>query len=1475
MSSNFTIKETDKISIDNFLSGVYKNKDTKNNLDFLFAIENNSTFSIDNKTIQDLFDYKKEIIENKFNNIENKTNMIFNINDNDVFFHDKFIKRFDDINNIVTKIKTAITEKTSNIKLNSFEKHLKDAYVNNSPSVYFGKVCDYFKENLLQQSNRKEIFQESFFLREINRSSFSVNIDENYLQQNLIVLNQDNSLEFLKPIKTTSNDIVIQSFINLSRSLYTLSTNCFNNNYNSSNFQYIDYDQVSLKNLISEVDNFNIFDYINESNKKLNYNIILKENKLKSYKSQIVIEDNFTNNSYILDENITKYHYLPNEYKNYINSLILNNYIIRIDDIEILKDNIPSILDVQYSLETNQLNKAFYDNIFNINIRNLNQNNLLDIKNFIVNNDEGLSALTSSNEKLKFNINNINKERLYINKKPLIDMRIESSGLNITNREFSINKDFSIDNEIKLNELEYKFKIDDFIKSLKRDYLVEYDSDIDLFNEIISNIKKSDLSNIFVSYCKDNEDSLSIIDEESQIFNLMFTQDEEDEDIIYSHSDLITNHKINKVLFLGLDKLNNSVNEVNQDREDFVDNFKQILSYYYPKNEIFSSSTFFHSILDSICKEAEISNFQDYEEYSLSQAIYLNYFNEKSSKKEIKDIVAKRFLKSAIYDDTIFSGSIENSKMSDFEYDIDSIFIDDFDNTSQSNMSDYLNQILDSSQNLKKIKNDIFSSKNIDNLNKYKELFRISDISLDNVFFLEDNPVALTGIMCCTHIPFHSFIYNFIVTNDMSSSLDISLEREIKNKIDENIVFGDFNEETGEREIIETKYTINKSSIDVTNTKKIKVKFTPKLNREVLDRESISENRVYSYSIIEDYFTESCDKKDMSFNFIINIVKKITRLLDKNYESNFFNSESEVDDYISSKSNVLEKIIEFLEIYSKIYILYFNRIQRLNTIKIFNWLPDRITKSVLDDNFPKRGKSAKHKNIFKSFKYLLNSNVEDIDITTKDQNISVITDIKRLVNNFKQDSKSFLNSDFQISTTENEWNSKKIDIFNNILSSLYKSDYFQAINFDIVNGYIEHQNYILNLDTNDITSSRSFTDLKVYLSEEKANEIENNFYNVFYVNSLSKSLFKDSYLNFKYENYIKENTSQNITNFYKKSDLFSIKKQKEILSLNELNLSIDENNLSKEAFGNSKKEFINSNFYNIGIKKDYLDFSSSESIIKITVKLIDNFNLNHYYIPKVYLFSPLFTSVNTIFSEDYNISNDKIIGFFNLDKNIDQRLEFLNYNNLLQDQNKLINIIANKLNLSLLNAKEIFKYLVYCHVCSNYSKSFTRNIYDIKSAEKNNMSLIEKETYSKITEISDVEFFNIFDCKKEDIKKEIKEFDNGIALPSVHKSYEYNTYFFKTLGYIDNIGKLKNINQVLEENYYDTYMIPINFDSYYYIDIMNNSNDSNFINYETNDFQKIINLICGVDKDFISSNNLRKTLNIKNNFSVVLETEII
>ena len=276
-------KNPEKNSAHSFIKGDENPSKNNSYVDFLYSIENNNHFFIRIDDIDKILSYKDQIIDKKFENLNNKLNSFLKNNNNYLYLHNSVLEKFENTSLITNYIIKGIEEKTQKIKTNSFESILKKE-VFEERGLYFNTVTNFFVNNVFVDfSNTSFDEPNNYFLNrresiDQNRVNYS---EENFLKDSLIKIDKSFPFDFIKPIKNTSNDIITQCFINSSRSLYTLSTNCFLNNYLLSETLIKNYDISSLINLTSERSDLNIFRSINEKNNTINYQQILNNEACK------------------------------------------------------------------------------------------------------------------------------------------------------------------------------------------------------------------------------------------------------------------------------------------------------------------------------------------------------------------------------------------------------------------------------------------------------------------------------------------------------------------------------------------------------------------------------------------------------------------------------------------------------------------------------------------------------------------------------------------------------------------------------------------------------------------------------------------------------------------------------------------------------------------------------------------------------------------------------------------------------------------------------------------------------------------------------------------------------------------------------------------------------------------------------------------------------------------------------------------
>jgi hypothetical protein len=932
--------------------------------------------------------------------------------------------------------------------------------------------------------------------------------------------------------------------------------------------------------------------------------------------------------------------------------------------------------------------------------------------------------------------------------------------------------------------------------------------------------------------------------------------------------------------------------DVNSDYESIKVNIKKLISNYYPKNSFFSSSNLYRKLIKSVINEAAVSEDVDYEEFNLTQCLYFNFFKKGfSDKVDVKKLVAKRFIKKAIQLDTVSNSMFRNSSLLSFKYNVDNILADDYDNTSKSEIESYLDEILDSSENLKLIKNNVFGLRNINNLNLISDLKRISNPAFANSgnMLIDTNiwEYSLSAIINYNLLPNYCMLYDFSSGDVFKEEGNISFHLDKRNKILEQTTYGEVNEESGEREITSKKYLIDKrnSGFDVTSSESIIVKVTPKLCKSDKNRE----NHDFPYIIIKDQFDnifKSVNKESFVFFAIIDSIQDMLRLSIKDFVKLNFNNEDDIDSLISSNESILSDVIELIELFSELYLVYTSRMQRLQAIKIFKWQKKDIDHGLpgrgQNSNFPYNGIISKHSNVYNTFKNVMSlDNNDNIDIITNRQSTDIVKDMSELIDSFDSSKEMFLET-IMLEPNQENFKTHITSSMYNILRSLFISDLSQAFTFDLVNGLLDHQEKIISADRDDITSSELFDNIET-ISEDTIENIESNFYDLFYINKLSKKLLYMKLKNNLNNEYLLQAFDNKSYDYYINKNILQNSKEQKASSINAIGSNIDNTTeISKEIFLGGIETYLNSNFSSFCIKNESVSNKSVNAIIKITVSIVDKFNVNRFYIPKVFLFSPMITNVNYFSPSMLSLANvsienkNAIIGYFDPNKNISNRINISSIDDLIDDENNfLINVIKDKFNVSESESVLIYKYLVNCHVSSNEISKIMKHVYNIRNETGLYKNEVSEEVYQLAGELTEKQFFNIFDSNKSVIFENVNQNDNGMYnMTAGYNVIQSNNLLYDTLNKLENLSCMSEIEKGLDDIYYDIFNIAVNTDGFYYVDISEDALNLDEIEYETNNINRVFHKILDIN-DFMLDKTCKKSNLLVDNFNIVFNTEIL
>ena len=1499
-------KTLNNIKITSFIRGEDKREDDNNSLevevDHFLSLENNKHNVLTENKLNSIKNYTNNCIENYYNHLENKVDMLLSVNNNNKTFINNYFEKTNTFNNLKINLLDAIKEKISNIKLNNYESKVKEfVQSDNASTYYFNTVNKHFLSNINIEKNKKVLNRFNYvtsYSNELSSNTFETDF-KNTLQKhcmlNFSLENDSNE----KTISTAINSFNIQNIVTMIRNAYFLSPRCLFDNYNSESFNEYEVKNDNFIVYTTEVDSFDIFSNINFSKNTINTSKISESNIISRARTS---QDFTYPEYYITNDSISVLdgvQYLPLNLQNYIDSTMIQ--IFKTAEHIKNKDYNDSIKGLFLPLPSivfaHEINKAFTGEFFNIDLAKIYAFKDLGAQELLTYFLFG-TADSSSNINNKVNLickrnflNKANDEIIY-NKLDSITEYVRQSSNN--SGQIKNKNNFNLDNKskININDLDQKISIDSLVKKYKLSNAKnKMQGNIDFFEEVISSINSASVKDRLVAYCKDDVESISIINKDSSLFDLFFTSND-DESIFYSHIDLVSNHSINNVNFKGYQSLVKDNLLPNEKYKELSDSIKEFISYYYPSNNLFSSSNLYYKILKSIINEAEAVEFDNYEEYNNTQSLYLNYFKPGFSNNiSAKKLIAERFIKKAVQLDEISSPAFsKNEGLLSFMYDPESFDINDLDVENKNEFDTFIEAILNTSEKLKIIKSTVFSHDNIKDLSKASDFRRVSNLKivagngLSEIEDLNINNFGLGAIINFNVFPNYSMLYNFNGSKNFEEDSNIKFDIQTKNKIGEIVEYGELNPNTNKKEILTQTYFIKKDfNFDVTKSKKIKIKVTPKLNSSLKNRDNYS----YPSFVLSDEFESIFDSEEReSFVFykIIDIIQDMLRMKLGNYLDINISSESDIDNLIIN-DDILLDVIALLETYSELYLTFSSRLQRNNAIKIFSWQKKDIVHGSAtgysNSNFSHNGIISKHSEVYNSFKDVMELQENDnIQILSSSDSTLLVSDIIDITN-FYLNVSSFKD----LSTVKNICNTfstHTTDIVYKVLYSLFMSDYSQALNFDLVNGFLNFQEKIITSDPDDVVSSKIFDKIEG-VSKNFVENIESKFYDMFFINKLSKSLnymdiknkvnsdFFDAIFKLKDYDYFINN------NIFEKSKNFKVQK------MNKLSSNIVNNNISKISFCSSRENFLNANFNSFSVSSKNMNNKNEYSIVKIKVTLIDQFNTNRLYIPKTYYFSPMITDVLFLTSEFIQNTNlqdkgGKKIGLFNTDNPVEERLLVENFNSLLNsNSNFLIDIVKQKFKNFGLNDQEyinLYKHLLYCHSSSEEIYRLLKYSYKFNNKKGTYKSNISTNVHSLVAGLNEKQYFDIFNEDK-------SNFEQKLIFDEVSQTYAIKgeNSAFNLLRKLENLHSLEEIEEAVNGKNYDIYNVAVNPLDFYYIDIAEEGSDNLNQNVSeekyTLDESDILLLKLNNMNSLTSRNNFKKDLLNLEKFNMIFEAEII
>jgi len=1402
--SNITVSNInyEKFTIFKYINDDFSKND--NNIDLLYLINKNNIKSYNEDQIQNLFRLKSEIINKVFSESETCFNKILKIQNNIDFINSTLNNKITTIENTYSNFINLINLRNKNINLLKFSNIMFESFIKNSQSIHNNLITNYFfesknkeKNNLIQKENNK------------------FNIVNKNKRKNNLNLNSD-SFMFLTNIKLTDNEesislkdetgIITQAFINLANQLFFVNENVLYENFENNIFYDFAYEDKI--NIINNKKDFKIQDFVNYNKSDKDFNINLTEilNKNKEISTKNFNKFSFNNRSLKLlndrDYESTRT-FIDEELKNLTS--IESLYITK--KIEHFSRSYDFIVNdfIYKKRSAKEINKLYSGDALNANLALNNPNENITIEQALLNIGNNLNILTNTNE-IKINLSIENNDELnshiYFNKSNIfIKDNVYDDRLKKTKNNISINNNFKsyINNNSTINDIEYLLTADKLVKRIKLKNINNLNINIDIFNEIHENIKYSNNKNYILSYIDEDNENISLCNKNNILFNTLFTKQN---DNFYSNFSLNTNDNVYKNNYLNIE-YNDAVN--NQFKETKL-NIKKLFSNYIDNNIFMSTSTFIKDIVKSTkdCIETT-ENVEAIQDIIKTNELYFSYLFGVEVKDEVKNLIIKRFIKKALTLSKNASIFLKTNLLSEFSYDIEKYKEKDYEKTSKKSIEKYLDDILNTSESLKLISENVFSKQNITNISKkYNfDLTKLLDTTYETNLESENIQTLLVSHVFpfVNKLKYYNDDFYFKLKDQTNNIYNISYKNQIK-------VINEFNTESQQQQ---TKYIIDKNSFDITNKKQISTNVI--LSNSNIDLNDINlDLSKYCRFTIEDKFENSCNSKHSIFNVICDKIINIIEYTVKDFNNKQFNNEKDIDDFIEKNKVLYEHVFDLLYLFKPFNDLINKKFINYSMFKSFNIIDKFIEKEkilsnndliknvgqiqrLIKDNLT-NGIRALFPNNNNDFN---NSNIIDVDI--------VFDILKKEINNLYisfSDEQTFIDN---IKTEVFDDKSSFYNVFYSIYKKACLSDFSLLVNADIINSAFDISNDIFQ-------NKNKLIDEKLINIAQTVGFDLNFINNNFYLNQSLKKMQNIIINNTEIKNRLIDDVDlQNKNQFYLNNNLFDEIKNKE-----------------KYIIPQNINSILNSDVFGFCISNSNLrKINDVSKLIKLTIHTKDISNSNKVYLPKTYLFSTNISDLNINstkypkFCEKYKDNNFYLL-FNNLSNNIDQIVFYLNelklrqFNNINNPIILKINDYLNKFKITNeTNLNTIYDFIIDCHINSNKISNLLHLIHDINF---NNINLNYTENISEqiINALNENQVIDIFGN-------------------NFNESFVFN----KTKNNINNLLSLENNIDYLKDNeIYDVYHVNYDNDDQYFILLDENIDKNDFEQVVLSQKEKII-----------------------------------
>jgi hypothetical protein len=1014
----------------------------------------------------------------------------------------------------------------------------------------------------------------------------------------------------------------------------------------------------------------------------------------------------------------------------------------------------------------------------------------------------GLDDNDISSISLAFLTANLNSSQsmLYYNKRPIYEVHVPDvfDSYNASN-DYVVPDSDLINTRITNGSNYLSFKTDCIVKKTKINSLKKSNIDISLFKEISNSISDKITDNRMIAYSNDVDSKIVLAEEESEVFNFLFTKDSEVDNKFYSNFSITHNEE-------GITKFSNYLELLKKQIKPpdtltaHIDGVSDILKNYYKGNYFKSSSVLLKSIISDVLKEAKnSSNIQNYDDISLGQYLYLNYFKNRSTNNTSNsshDIVAKRFIKKTIEQSRNYTSTKE---FKEFKFSTDEINYDEYSSPSTNDEYDsftrnFLSKYYNSSSSLNKIRKTIFSNNNLNNIKNNcsfektqnlrinlvaQEAFYNLTESLDYSSVAEEQSLTQVDVVENLKGDAYNILFDRLETSIDSSKLEINFDL-LKCVLPFKYFFKscalDMNSAVASEAT--RSYLVVKSQapfkyVDrVINVKPVYESGKISSSCIVVGNNSKLARRISISDKFDDIF-EKNKGEDTVFGAISNKVLDMIRTIDFDFKQKVFLSEASVDEYIEENEYLIDLVTELLDVYSTIYCFYLEMLNQEVTLRVLSH--SSLNK---DADFANVNNSSENGYTF-DLSYLANNNP---DLNINDVSKAVIIELERLYDYYSDNIEEFVGSRNSAIRENTLRFSKEIEEVLNILTT---SDVYQSVSFDLL-----MQNFNFYLKNN---KKLNYIDFKNNIIINNSNfDIEKtamNFFNKNYMNNLySKKVFLKEY-NKLFDNKVKHLTDiDSLSNI----NIFDIEKQRELRKISSLNASPIARNV------------LNNDFYSYAVSLEDLKEVNHDSIIKFKIEIIDHSRLDRIFLPKVLYFSPM------LFANDFysaGVANDNTkIGIYESSKYDDNRIRYTTLE-LLKNTPRFRNMIIKKFNTDDLEINNLDRAETYDliiediynnHILSNSIENIIDILYNIKVDEKQLSNKIDIKTYQIFKEdINNDMFFDLFSTNKDKFIESCLSYqieEDCYIVNSVKQKYDKIVLFIK---YLNNITSEKNDENIL------------------------------------------------------------------------------